>query len=137
LSWNRRRALADVTFFQSVRLFLQLGDGGHACKLHRWALANFRRHCHVAGIAASLEWPGIEEAIGGDAPTAARLLGAASRLADGQSPPLARGNPEARDQAAAAVREKLGPEAWETAWQAGRAMAREEAIAFALDDAGT
>jgi hypothetical protein len=77
------------------------------------------------------------EAIGGDVPTAARLLGAASRLADGQSPPLARGNPEARDQAAAAVREKLGPEAWETAWQAGRAMAREEAIAFALDDAET
>jgi hypothetical protein len=34
------------------------------------------------------------------------------------------------------VREKLGPEAWETARQAGRAMAREEAIAFALDDAG-
>jgi hypothetical protein len=35
------------------------------------------------------------------------------------------------------VRETLGVEAWETAWQAGRAMAREEAIAFALDDAGT
>jgi hypothetical protein len=46
--------------------------------------------------------------------------------------PLTRGDPEVRDQAVAALRGKLGPEAWETAWQEGRALSREEAIADAL-----
>jgi hypothetical protein len=72
----------------------------------------------------------------GDPRHAARLLGAAAaawtqwdkELPDRESPDL--------EHAAALLRETLGPEAWESAWQAGRAMAREEAIAYALEDTG-
>ena len=39
------------------------------------------------------------------------------------------------EQATAELRARLGREVWETAWEEGRTMPREEVIAFALDDA--
>jgi predicted ATPase len=114
-----------------------LGDPVRAQALHREALALYQSCGSAEGIVWALERLGVVAAKHGDPQQAARLLGAASaaRAEFGKESTAW----EASDlkEAAAAVREKLGPEAWETAWQAGRAMAREEAIAFALDDTGT
>jgi len=111
----------------------RLGDPARAQALHREALALYGSHeTWSHGIAWSLERVGVVTAALGDPWQAARLLGAASaaRARYNQEPP-GRESHEL-EHATAALREKLGPEAWESAWQAGRAMPREEAIASAL-----
>jgi predicted ATPase/DNA-binding SARP family transcriptional activator len=114
----------------------RLGDPARAQALHWEALALYGSHeIWSHGIAWSLERVGVVTAALGDPWQAARLLGAASaaRARYNQEPP-GRESHEL-EHATAALRAKLGPEAWESAWQAGRAMPREEAIASALDDA--
>src|SRR5262249_26467646 len=119
-----------------------LDDPVRAQALHREALVLYRSLLEAdegtrsaEGVAWALERLGVVTAMHGDPQRAARLLGAASaaRAEFGKAPT----DWESSDlkEAAAAVRERLGPEAWEAGWEVGRAMAREEAIAFALDDA--
>jgi predicted ATPase/DNA-binding SARP family transcriptional activator len=110
-----------------------LGEPARAQVLHREALAFYGRGENAEGIAWSLERLGLVEARHGNPHQAARLLGAASGAwaAWGQAPEGGK-SPDLM-AATAALREKLGPEAWTTAWQAGRAMSREVAIRVAWE----
>jgi predicted ATPase len=113
-----------------------LGDPIRAQALHREALALYVRDGSAEGIAWALEQLGVVTAQHGDPQRAARLLGAAAAAWAKFGKESTAWEASDLGQAAAAVREKLEAEAWESAWQAGRAMAQEEAIAYALEDAG-
>jgi non-specific serine/threonine protein kinase len=61
----------------------------------------------------------------------ARLLGAAEALLEAAGIPLyAQVDRELHQRVAEAAREQLGKRAWTTAWDEGRAMSFEEAVAY-------
>lgn len=64
---------------------------------------------------------------------AVRLFRAAEALREAISSPLCTFDQSRYDSSVAAVRTALGEEAFTTAWEAGRAMTLEQAIAYALD----
>jgi predicted ATPase/DNA-binding XRE family transcriptional regulator len=71
----------------------------------------------------------------GAARRAAQLLGAAEALLEAAGLILyAYAKNELHERAASAARERLGDQAWTTAYDAGRAMSFEEAVAYALGD---
>ena len=79
----------------------------------------------LAAVAASRGEPG----------RAARLLGAAEALLETAGVPLyAQVDLELHQRAADAAREQLGEQAWAAAWDEGRAMSFEEAVAYARED---
>jgi hypothetical protein len=79
------------------------------------------------GIAAVLALTDQPEA-------AAKLLGAAEALRESLGVALAPAEQETHDETAASVRKALGEERFSAAWQQGRELARDEAIAFALEE---
>jgi hypothetical protein len=112
------------------------GEPYRARELHREALAIYRDIDHRRGIAWSLGRLGMAEALGGDPRVAARLIGAMSVLrAESGVTPTGPVSSE-MEHVITALQEQLGSDAWEAAWQEGRSMPLEEAITFALDDAG-
>src|SRR5437879_6924151 len=76
----------------------------------------------LAGIAAD------------QAERAARLFGAAEALRAAIDTPLAPGERADYDRYVAATHAALGQEAFAAAWEAGRAMTLDDAMAFALDE---
>jgi tetratricopeptide (TPR) repeat protein len=75
----------------------------------------------------------------GEAQHSARLLGAAEGLIQSVEAPVYKNHRPKRslrplDHVAAAARSRLGEEAFETAWNEGRAMTFEEAVTYALED---
>ena len=113
-----------------------LGDPVRAQALHREALALYASYESAEGIVWSLERLGVAAARHGDPRRAARLLGASSAARAELGQALSGWQSSDFQQATAALQEALGSEAWEAAWQEGGAMSREEAIAFALGEAG-
>jgi predicted ATPase/DNA-binding SARP family transcriptional activator/Tfp pilus assembly protein PilF len=114
----------------------RLGDRARASELHRQALASYLRKARRGG---KEDWDGIvwslrELALSGmsegEAEKAARLLGTASKL---------REQPEYLinywNESVAAVRAVLGEDAFSRAFEAGRALSGEQAIADALEGA--
>ena len=70
----------------------------------------------------------------GESGRAARLLGAAEALLETAGIPLyAQVDLELHQRAADAAREQLGEQAWAEAWDEGRAMSFEEAVAYARE----
>ena len=70
----------------------------------------------------------------GEPGRAARLLGAAEALLETAGIPLyAQVDPELYQRVADAAREQLGEQAWAAAWDEGRAMSFEEAVAYARE----
>ncbi|MBD0354543.1 MAG: tetratricopeptide repeat protein, partial [Rubrobacteraceae bacterium] len=70
----------------------------------------------------------------GEPDRAARLLGAAEALLETAGVPLyAQVDLELHQRAADAAREQLGERAWAAAWDEGRAMSFEEAVAYARE----
>jgi non-specific serine/threonine protein kinase len=66
---------------------------------------------------------------------AARLIGAAETLLESSGVPLyAQVDHELSRRVADAARERLGEQAWNAARDEGRAMAFDEAVAYALDE---
>jgi predicted ATPase/class 3 adenylate cyclase len=110
--WERAAAL----FGQSLRVFSELPN-----RLGR-------AHC-LAGLAAAA-------AVQARPDRAARLFGAAEALWEAVSSPRAPLDDATEGRQAAIVREALGEEACAAAWQAGRAMPMEQAVAYALEEAG-
>ena len=66
----------------------------------------------------------------------ARLFGAAQALRERSGQSLGPDMILRHDPALAAVRQRLTPETFATAWNEGRAMSLEQAIAYALEQAG-
>jgi predicted ATPase len=111
------------------------GDPAGAQALHREALAIYRSRDHREGVTWSLERLGVVEARHGDPGEAARLMGAAAAARQEMGTPLARPDQADWDQAAAALRAALEPEALEAAWAQAQALPVEAVIAEALQQA--
>ncbi|HEX5692823.1 MAG TPA: hypothetical protein VFX76_22585, partial [Roseiflexaceae bacterium] len=87
---------------------------------------------HPQEIAEALEAL-AQLSIAMDAPArAVRLLGAAQKLRDTAGTPLHPPDRAERDRIIAAARSRLGEDAFEAAWAAGRAMSIDEMVALAL-----
>ena len=69
----------------------------------------------------------------GQPTVAAQLFGAAEALRELIGKPLTRAQQVNRNRDVATVQERLEPEAFASAWAAGRAMTLEQAIAYALE----
>jgi predicted ATPase/class 3 adenylate cyclase len=80
--------------------------------------------CGLAGVASATAEPHRAARLLGAADTLLELTGAALQIED--RPPYERG--------IASAREQLGADEYEKAWQEGRAMSLEEAIAYALEE---
>jgi non-specific serine/threonine protein kinase len=112
---------------------IHLGDPAGAKALHREALAIYYSQESAEGVTWSLERLGMVEALHGDAPTAVRMLGAASTARKGLGIPLARWDQADWDQAIASLRAGLGATAFDAAWAEGRAMTLDEAVEIASE----
>jgi predicted ATPase len=87
------------------------------------------------GIAWCLEQFALVENVQGDSVRAARLLGAARALREAIGTVVDIGDQADYEQALNMLRSRLGDKVFQTAWQEGRAMNSERAIAYALGDA--
>jgi predicted ATPase len=96
------------------------------------ALARYRRLASRWDLTDSLEHLAPAILAAGDAPLAARLLGAAEALREQLGAPAAPYLDRTRSANAAAVREALGASAFDAEWENGRRMAWDAAAAAAL-----
>lgn len=88
-----------------------------------------------ASLAAGRRLPGDEDTAA--AVRAARLLGASATLQRGAPARMAHVHRREYERTTAVVQARLDATTWETAWNEGRAMAQEQAIAYALEEQGT
>jgi predicted ATPase len=72
----------------------------------------------------------------GESERAARLFGASEALPEAMGAPLEPGERALQEPYLAAARSQLDETSWQEAWAEGRAMTLEEAIAYALEEAG-
>lgn len=116
------------------RAVAEAGDARSARQLAAESLALFRDLGDRSGIAATIDTLASIATAQGDAGRAARLWGAAERLRETIGTPRPPDERAHHDRDVAAARAALGAAAFDGAWQAGRAMAFEPAIASALDE---
>lgn len=149
---NAARALHE----ESLATFSELGDrwgiaaalnnlGNVACEQGDYAAANAVLAESLAirselserrGIAESLEGLAAVEAARRRVPRSASLWAAAERLREEIGAPLPPNERTRYERQVPAARAVLGDDAaFDTAWQEGRAMPLEQAIAYALDEA--
>ncbi len=108
---------------------------GHPDEAARWlmqGLALSQAMSYQSGIAWCLAGLGSAAALGNEPERAARLWGAAERLQQAigcRPPPAARATYE---RALAVARSQLGTAAFDTAWDSGRVLTLEQALAEAL-----
>jgi tetratricopeptide (TPR) repeat protein len=88
------------------------------------------------GAPEDLEGLACVAAARGEAERAARLFGASEALPEAMGAPLQPGERALQEPYLAAARSQLEEAAWQEAWAEGRAMTLEEAIAYALEEAG-
>ena len=116
------------------RVAADAGDPDTARPLLRESVAIFEAVGERSAIAASVEPLAAALAASGAPAQAACLWGAMASVRESIAAPLEAGERAARERDVAAARAALGEHAFESAWQAGRAMTMDEAIAFALTD---
>ena len=111
------------------------GDYAAARALQVESLAIQRQLGNQEGVAYSLEgMAGVADGLNKTS-RAAQLWGAASSLRDTIGCPLSPAEQEKTAKVIASVREALGENAFAAAWDAGRAMTREQAVEYALSTA--
>jgi predicted ATPase/class 3 adenylate cyclase len=98
---------------ESLTVFKELGD--------RWGIAEV---LHGLGVAAGGQ---------GHADRAARLWGAAEAIREANSTPMDPDEHRKHTLRVAAARESMGNKAFSAAWNEGRSMSMEKAIAYALE----
>jgi predicted ATPase/DNA-binding CsgD family transcriptional regulator len=113
---------------------MEQGDLTGARALHEESLGLGREHGDKNSIAASLAGLGGVAVGVGQVERGARLLGVVEGLLGSMGAVLGREYRLPYERAVAAARSLLGEEAFESAWQQGRGMSMEQAIAYALDD---
>jgi tetratricopeptide (TPR) repeat protein len=110
------------------------GDSGLAARYFRDALALTFEVADRTNAAYCIEGLAAVAEVQDEPHRAARLLGAAEALLETAGIPLyAQVDRELQQHVAAAARERLGEQAWTAAWEEGRAMSFEEAVAYARD----
>ena len=108
------------------------GDYAAAQSLLEESLMLFRELADRWGIAESLESMGGVAHGQNRSSRAAWLFGAAAALRETIRIPLAPAEQEVIDKRVASVRERLGAEAFNAAWEEGEAMTLEQAVEYAL-----
>ncbi len=111
------------------------GDDARARALHLEALLLCRDLGDLCGIATSLEGLAEIARVEGRLEFAGRLFAAASRLRESVGCPLPPAEMPTHERSLAALRSGLGSRTFRVTWDFGRAMASDEAIAYALEDA--
>jgi tetratricopeptide (TPR) repeat protein len=103
--------------------------GAHAAAASEWAdaLRHAAEVVNIRGIAGSIEGCGYISTKLGRCSEAARFLGAAARIREHTEVPLFNFWLPHHDGALAALRERMGAEAFTLAWTAGRQMREEDA----------
>jgi predicted ATPase/DNA-binding SARP family transcriptional activator len=119
-------ALGNIAFEQ--------GDYGRTVVLGRQSLRLCRELGKKGGIAAGLEGLAAVAGVQSQPERAARLFGAAMALREAIGAPLTPGECPAYERNVATVRGQLDASTFEAAWAAGRVMALEQAIAYALEE---
>jgi predicted ATPase/DNA-binding CsgD family transcriptional regulator len=110
---------------------LLLGDGRHATRCALESLEQMAQFGDLRSSTYALELLGAVASVAGQAERAAHLFGAAEALREGIGQLMpASVRPECA-KCVDSVRERLGPSASAAAWDAGRAMPLEEAVAYA------
>ncbi|MFQ5808876.1 MAG: tetratricopeptide repeat protein, partial [Armatimonadota bacterium] len=140
-SLETKRNLGDKVGVASSLLNLGVvarsrGDGGRARELFEESLAIRRELGEAPGIAECLEELGGISGAQGEPEVAARLLGASEALREAIKAPVPPDDREEYDSDVATVRAAMDEAAFAAAWSEGRAMTMEEAIAYALAEAG-
>jgi len=126
------RAGAAASLWHLGNLALIQGEYEVACSLHEKSLTIRQEIGDRMGIADSLE--GLAGVAGGQGQPerAARLWGAAEALRESIGMLISLSERTDYDRQVASVRAALSAEAFETAWQTGRAMGLEKAVAYAI-----
>jgi non-specific serine/threonine protein kinase len=136
-----RRALGDrrgvaLVLHDQGALAVEEADAPQAAAHFREGLALFGEVGDRHGMAWCLAGLAGTAAAAGAPARAARLFGAAAPWLPGAAVVVHPVDPAARERALDAVRARLGGAAFAAAWDAGRAMPLEEAVAYALAPAG-
>jgi predicted ATPase/class 3 adenylate cyclase len=126
----RHTAGVGTVLNQLGRVALRTGNIANARELFNESLAIFRELGQKRNIALSLV--GLAGIVGqeGQAEQAARMLGAAERLLNDIGAVLEPVDRAEYDRGVAGVRAQLDPAAFAAAWEAGRAIALEQANSF-------
>ncbi len=110
------------------------GDYGQARALHEESLALFRELGHKVGIAEDLERLAAVARSQGQAARAARLWGAAEALREALGLPWLLLERAVHESHMIATRSELEEADWKRAWEEGRAMTMDGAVAYALEE---
>jgi predicted ATPase/class 3 adenylate cyclase len=108
------------------------GNGGRAAAFYADGLALLRELRDASGIAGCLEGLAAVAGVHGRPGQAARLHGAAAALREAIGVPVVANERAAHERDVAGAREQLGEAAFAAAWEAGRALPPETAVAEAL-----
>jgi predicted ATPase/transcriptional regulator with XRE-family HTH domain len=125
---------ANVALYTLARAALASGGHGWAALCFREALVFASEAADKTSSAYCIQ--GLAAAAGarGEQQRAARLLGAAEALLEAAGvPAYVTADHDLHQRAASAARERLGEEAWTAAWDEGRAMSFDRAVAYALE----
>jgi hypothetical protein len=125
------RALADLALVTQRQ-----GEYGRAATLLHESLALFRDLGSTLGISRCLEALAGVAGAQGQLERAARLFGAALALRGHAGASLWPADPTAQATDLEAARASLGDQAFAAAWEEGRSMTVEQAVAYALDAQG-
>jgi tetratricopeptide (TPR) repeat protein len=109
------------------------GDHAEARSRYTESLAIYRQLEDTRGIADCLKGLAAVDYLQGQHRRAAQLFGAAAALREAGGAPLSDSDRAEEDRHIAAIRARLGEEAFAAAWAAGRAMTPERAIEYALE----
>lgn len=152
---TRKHAEARAQIEASVTLFDQIGDTRfanfarselahllrrqgseqEALPLYRAAITIWRDLGHHAAVAHQLECLGMIATTRGEVPRALRLLGAAEALRETTTSAMSDQEREEYGRTVDVLRPRLDEESFAAAWREGRAMALEQAIVYALENA--
>lgn len=140
LTLHRQLGNEPYVAFSLVRLAAlarRCGDADSAWSLGAEALQTLRDLGDLAGAAECLNELALVMAGTGRHEPAAVAWGAMSVLLERAGAPLQPSLRAEHDAAVAAVREAAGPAAFEAAWERGRRLTLDAAVAFALEASGT
>ncbi|MEP6756661.1 MAG: tetratricopeptide repeat protein [Chthonomonadales bacterium] len=121
---------ARAFYEQSVEIRKEIGDRqGMVESMEAFAMLA-ASSCHISALPT--ETTTAPENVGAYLQRAPRLWGAAQALREQIGAPLSPGEQKEQDAKVAEARQQLDGEEWTAAWEAGRQMSLEEAVAYAL-----
>jgi hypothetical protein len=106
-----------------------------AAELFKAGMAQALELGHTYAVAGSMDGLAAVAASSQQAERAARLYGAANALMEVVGVPMEAPDQVDYDHNQAAARAQLDEATWKAAWEEGRAMSMEQAVAYALEDA--